>query len=246
MVYRFHRNLLSLLICTLLTSAIPLYFTQHAISLEAFGGQDSNYLKVNHINTENLDVKNKSLAVTTPIYTHTIAANNTNSKTATSNIADGMNVIERLSDKGKYKIQLRSNESFKSLPKKEFEMQIVFLNTTKGSTQYNNNNTISQIKQILLPINGFDITIYSNNGKVLWQKTNQTINTATAFENVTFANGDYGGDITIQLTKIKPSPVPIGAAISLGSNKNIGAITGPSANDKTHTDSVTFTASIRK
>jgi hypothetical protein len=67
----------------------------------------------------------------------------------------------------------------------------------------------------LLPVNGFDVTIYSNNGKVLWQKTNQIINAATAFENVTFAKSGYSGGITIQITNIKPSPVPIGTAIPL-------------------------------
>jgi hypothetical protein len=98
-------------------------------------------------------------------------------------------------------------------------MQILFLNTSSASAQSNTNDaTITgsqqQTKQ-LLPVNGFDITIYSNNGKVLWQKTNQTINAATAFENVTFANSGYSGGITIQLTNIKPSPVPIGTAMVL-------------------------------
>jgi hypothetical protein len=45
--------------------------------------------------------------------------------------------------------------------------------------------------------------------KVLWQKTNQTINTATAFENVTLTNGGYVGGITVQITNFKPSPVPL-------------------------------------
>jgi hypothetical protein len=243
MVYRFHDNTLSLLFSTLLASTILLYFIQQAILLEAFAEQDSSYLNVNDTNIQTY-VKNKSFAVTTAVSTDTSAVNNTNSKTATANITDGMNVIERLSDKGKYKIQLRSNESFSFLPKEGFDMQIIFLNASSASAQ-SNNNTISQMKQ-LLPVNVFDITIYSNNGKLLWQKTNHAINAATAFENITFTNSGYSGGITIQLTNIKPSPVPIGTAIPLGSNKNIDAITGPSANNKTVTDSVTFTASIVK
>jgi hypothetical protein len=243
MVYRFHDNTLSLLFSTLLASTILLYFIQQAILLEAFAEQDSSYLNVNDTNIEAY-VKNKSFAVTTAVSTDTSAVNNTNSKTATANITDGMNVIERLSDKGKYKIQLRSNESFSFLPKEGFDIQIIFLNASSASAQ-SNNNTISQMKQ-LLPINVFDITIYSNNGKLLWQNTNHAINAATAFENITFANSGYSGGITIQLTNIKPSPVPIGTAIPLGSNKNVDAITGPSANNKTVTDSVTFTASIVK
>jgi hypothetical protein len=243
MVYRFHDNALSLLSSTLLASTILLYFIQQAILLEAFAEQDSSYLNVNDTNIQTC-VKNKSFAVTIAVSTDSSAVNNTNSKTATANITDGMNVIERLSDKGKYKIQLRSNESFSFLPKEGFDMQIIFLNASSASAQ-SKNNTISQMKQ-LLPVNVFDITIYSNNGKLLWQKANHAINAATAFENITFANSGYSGGITIQLTNIKPSPVPIGTAIPLGSNKNIDAITGPSANNKTVIDSVTFTASIVK
>ena len=61
-----------------------------------------------------------------------------------------------------------------------------------------------------------------------------------------FANGDYSGGISIQLTNIKPSPVPIGTAIPLGSDKNIGALTGSIPTNKTQIDSVTFAASILK
>jgi hypothetical protein len=86
--------------------------------------------------------------------------------------------------------------------------------------------------------------------KVLWQKTNQTINTATAFENVTLTNGGYVGGITVQVTNFKPSPVPIGTATPLlsgSNNNNNSAILGPTTmNGKTPTDSVTFTASIVK
>ena len=245
MVYLFHDNALSLLFSTLLASTILLYFTQQAIHLEAIGGHDSNYLNMNHRKIQNLDIKNNStFAVTiTPISNDTSAVNDTNSKTATANITDRMNVIEKLSDKSIYRVQLRSNESFSSLPKKGFAMQMLFLNASSTPAQSNNNNT-SQMKRIL-PVNGFDMTIYSNNGKVLWQKTNQTINAATAFENVIFANGGYSGSITIQLTNIKPSPVPIGTAIPLGSN-NTDVIIGSATDNKTPTDSVTFAASIFK
>ena len=86
--------------------------------------------------------------------------------------------------------------------------------SASSASAQSTNNTISEMKR-LLPVNGFDVTIYSNNGKVLWQKTNQIINAATAFENVTFAKSGYSGGITIQITNIKPSPVPIGTAIPL-------------------------------
>ena len=109
--------------------------------------------------------------------------------------------------------------------------QILFLKASNTPAQSNNSAVIAgpqqqNTNQLLVPVNGFDLTIYLNNGKILWQKTNQTINAATAFENITFTDGGYsGGDITIQLSNIKPSPVPIGTAIPLGSDKNIEALT---------------------
>ena len=77
-------------------------------------------------------------------------------------------------------------------------------------------------------------------------KTNQTINTSTAFEKVAFTSGE-GGGITIQITNIRPSSVPIGAAIPLlsGSNAN-NTMVGGVPHNKMRTDSVTFTASISK
>src|SRR5919199_3934385 len=210
MVYQLHKNTLLILFSTLLISGILYYIKLPSIHLEVHGLQ-------------NASVQNSN-------------SNNDNTKPAIANITNNGNVVEKASDKGMYRIQLRSNESFSSLPKKGFDLQILFMNASGASAQSNNTNgaTITgsqqqqqqQTKQ-LVPVNGFDITIYSNNGNVLWQKTNQTINAATAFENVVFAYGSYsGGGITIQLTNIKPSPVPIGTAIPLGSDKNIGALTG--------------------
>ena len=132
-------------------------------------------------------------------------------------------------------------------------MQILFLNASSNSrAAIVLPPSLPIIMKQLVPVNSFDITIYSNNGKVLWQKTNQTINTATAFEKITFENGGGGRGITIQVTNIKHSPVPIGAAIPLfaSSNNNNGS-TVPrdrgsihNNNNKIPADSVTFTAVV--
>ena len=238
MVYQFHKNTLLILFSTLLISGILYYIKLPSVHLEVHGLQNANYLTMKYASIQNSN------------------SNNNNTKLAIANIPNNGNVVEKASDKGMYRIQLRSNEPFNSLPKKGFDLQILFMNASGASAQSNNTNSATitggqqqqqQTKQQLVPVNGFDITIYSNNGKVLWQKTNQTINAATAFENVVFADGSYsGGGITIQLTNIKPSPVPIGTAIPLGSDKNIGALTGSIPTNKTQIDSVTFTASIFK
>ncbi len=60
-----------------------------------------------------------------------------------------------------YRVQLRSNESFNFLPKNGFNMQMLFLNANSTSAEFT--STISQMNQ-LVPVNGFDMTIYSNNG----------------------------------------------------------------------------------
>lgn len=178
--------------------------------------------------------------------------------TVSSSSSSNPKFVEKLSDKHIYRVMIRSNQSFSLLPKNGFNMQILFLNASSNSRASIVLPPSSPIimKQ-LVPVNSFDITIYSNNGKVLWQKTNQTINTATAFEKVTFENGGsgYSGGITIQLTNIKPSPVPIGAAIPLFASSNnsngVNSSTVPrdggsihNNNNKIPADSVTFTAVV--
>ena len=180
--------------------------------------------------------------------------------TAAPSSSSNPKVIEKLSDKHIYRVLIRSNQSFDSLPKDGFNMQILFLNASSSSATATTAAIVSPSSPIvmkeLVPVDSFDITIYSNNGKVLWQKTNQTINTATAFEKVTFTNasGYSSGGITIQITNIKPSPVPIGAAIPLFSGSNnsngINSSTAPRGGGFIHTnnkmlaDSITFTALV--
>jgi hypothetical protein len=115
-------------------------------------------------------------------------------------------------------------------------MQILFLNANASEPSAISIAREQQQQQQPTPVNSFDITIYSNKGKVLWQKTNQTINTATAFENVTLTNGGYVGGITVQVTNFKPSPVPIGTATPLlsGSNNNNNSAIPVNINMMTH------------
>jgi hypothetical protein len=250
MICRLHDDILSLLLffSTLSMSILLLYFAQLPLHLDVLGEQDSVYLNVKHAELQN-SIAYNSVTMATAIATNTSISNINPKTTTTANATATGNIIEKLSDKGMYRVQLRSNESFNFLPKNGFNIQMLFLNASRTSAQ--SSTTTSQMKQ-LVPVSGFDMTIYSNNGKVLWQKTNQTINAATAFENVTLTNGGYIGGITIQVTNIKPSSVPIGTAIPLlsGSNNNNNsnsAILGPTTmNGKTPTDSVTFTASIVK
>jgi hypothetical protein len=233
-----------LLFSTLLSSVFLLLYSTQS-SLQVFA-ENSQGLSTRNVNLQ--PARNNSSEI--------IAANThaTHIKAAATN--SSATIIGKLSDKGIYKVQLRSNESFSLLPKNGFDMQIQFLNANASKP-----STTSIIEgrqqQQPIPVNSFDITIYSNNGKVLWQKTNQTIIAATAFEKVAFTNdgGGYnsgGGGITIQVTNIKPSLIPLGTAMPLfgqnssNSSSSILGSTGNNNNNKTSTDSVTFTAALAK
>ena len=240
-----------------LTTQLPLF------SSEVFAKQGN----FKSINVKQISLYSKATDSNTTATTAVVTVNNNNtlainssyleakSDIATAAPFSNLKVIEKLSDKHIYRVLIRSNQSFDSLPKDGFNMQILFLNASSSSAAIVSPSSPIVMKE-LVPVNSFDITIYSNNGKVLWQKTNQTINTAIAFEKVTFTNGSgySGGGITIQLTNIKPSPVPIGAAIPLFSGSNnsngINSSTAPRGGGFIHTnnkmlaDSITFTALV--
>ena len=243
--------------CKSLTSVLllilSLYSTELSLPLltplQVFA-ENSQDISTRNVNLQS--IRNSSSEI---IATNNIAAN-TNAaayiKAAASNLSG--TVIEKISDKAMYKVQLRSNGPFNFLPKNGFDMQILFLNTN-ASEPSATSIVMEQEQQQPIPVNSFDITIYSDNGKVLWQKTNQTITAATAFEKVAFTNGGGykggGGGITIQITNIKPSPIPLGTATPLfsqNSSNSSSSILGSTVNNnnKTSTDSVTFTAAVAK
>ncbi|MGC1931896.1 MAG: hypothetical protein WA667_23240 [Candidatus Nitrosopolaris sp.] len=132
-------------------------------------------------------------------------------------------IITNISSKGIYKVQLSWNTpiSIQSLPKSGFAPAISFMNasappatlktipnraaasggTTMGSgTQYNVPGSI----QPLVSVNSFDMTIYDNHGKLLWNKVDQPVTGGKGFEQVVFPNG-FAGDITILIHNIKSS-----------------------------------------
>jgi hypothetical protein len=107
--------------------------------------------------------------------------------------------------------------------------------------------------QNLLPIDSFDISIYSEDGKVLWHKSNPPIIAGKAAEKITFANG-YSGGITILINNIKASSgIDSTTAVRLSGTNATGAQQPTNANQSTfshnpdgslRTDSVKFTAKV--
>jgi hypothetical protein len=132
-------------------------------------------------------------------------------------------MITNISSNGNYKVQLSFNSplSIHSLPKSGFSPSITFLNgtappatsntipnraaqagvTTIGGsgTQYNVPGSI----QRLASVSSFDMTIYDNHGKVLWNKANQPVTGGKGLEQVVLPNG-YTGNISILIHNIKP------------------------------------------
>jgi hypothetical protein len=64
-----------------------------------------------------------------------------------------------------------------------------------------------------VPIDSFDMVIYSNNGNVLWHKTNQAVTAGRATEIISL-NGNYTGPITILINNIKSSNAMTGSTIT--------------------------------
>jgi hypothetical protein len=135
-------------------------------------------------------------------------------------------MVEKVSDKGNYRVQIMWNQSSVALPKGGFDMEIDFLNASaplptaktvppkqsaiKGETSVGaslQNVPVPSIIQPTVPVDSYDITIYSNHGKVLWNKVNQPVSGGRGVQRVTFANA-YIGDITIQITNIKSGNKP--------------------------------------
>jgi hypothetical protein len=182
--------------------------------------------------------------------------------TTSSNIP----VLEKLSDKGSYKIQLRWGQPPSLLPENGFDMEIVFLNATAPTAspetfpQKETNETgfatlgatgITQPSTIerMVPIKSYDISIYSEDGKEIWKKSNQAVQAGRAYERVTFEK-PYTGNITVSIYNIKSSggiagtiAAPLSETTSNTTSTNV-ASKGEDADKSEPTDSVKFPATV--
>jgi len=146
------------------------------------------------------------------------------------------------------------------LPKSGFQTQIEFLNASAAAPT---SNTIPQkesairgesslgmpasqpnIIKRLVPVDSFDMAIYSNDGKVLWNKTNQAVTAGTATETVSF-NGNYTGPITILINNIKSSNIMTGTVTTpLSTPTPPNTTTSSTGGNGTTTDSVRFNSKL--
>jgi hypothetical protein len=191
------------------------------------------------------------------------ANNNTQPRINSASTSSQPPVTTKISDKGIYQVQLTfvstlPIQSPNLLSKNGFQMEIDFLNasapppTTKtvpqkessirGESSLGMPGSQPSIIQRLLPVDSFDMTIYSDNGKVLWNKTNQPVTAGRGTETVSL-NGSYTGPVTILINNIKSSNVMAGGNPAQLSTPN-NTTTAATAGNKGTTDSVRFTSKL--
>jgi hypothetical protein len=174
-------------------------------------------------------------------------------------------VLEKLTDKGTYKVQLRWGQPPSLLPENGFDMEIVFLNassppaspqtfpatetnetgaaTTMGATGYTDPSLIER----MVPIQSYDISIYSDDGRELWKKTNQAVQGGRAYERVTLEK-PYTGNITVSIFNIKDTGGLTGT-IAAPLSETSSNVTTPSmdtekSNNRQSAESVKFSARV--
>jgi hypothetical protein len=172
-------------------------------------------------------------------------------------------VLEKLSDKGTYLVQLRWSQAPSLLPEDGFDMEIVFLNasaprgtaqtypTTEtnqsesvGSTGYTDPSLIER----MVPIKSYDIAIYSDDGRELWKKENQAVQGGRDSERVTLEE-PYTGNITINIRNIEGAGGLTGT-IAEPLSQTTGNLTSPMTNTKDvknqtqSSESVNFSARV--
>lgn len=150
-------------------------------------------------------------------------------------------VLTQLSEKGIYKVQLTWPQ-YTLNPQGEIQVGIAFMNASapepseqtvpqresnvSGGPDTDPTRTVPGTLQFLLPIDSYDMIIYSSDGKELWKKVDQPGLGGQGTQNVRFAS-NYTGPVTIEINNIKP-----------------GWDTGGTATASDITDSVKFTATI--
>lgn len=100
----------------------------------------------------------------------------------------------------------------------------------------------------MVPIQSYDMTVYSDDGRELWKKENQAVQGGRAYERVTLEE-PYTGNITISIQNIKGTgglSGTIAGPLSETSSNLTSSIEGSdNTKNKTQlTDSVKFTASV--
>ena len=146
-------------------------------------------------------------------------------------------VLEQMSDKATYLVQLRWPQDGPT-PQVGLSIELVFLNasspqpTEENFPQTEINETGASgftdpgIIETTLHVESYDITIYAGDGRELWEKADQPGEGGRGTQRIDF-EGNYTGPITINITNIRP-----------------GWDAGGTVTAEDLTDSVSFTATV--
>lgn len=125
-------------------------------------------------------------------------------------------ILSRTSHNGIYEVQLlwsvpQSLQSPNILPEEGFDLQIQFLDTNASDPANRTiptHNMISDelqptpVIEPLLPVSNYDLTIFSEDGDIIWQRNDIAPTGGRGVERVILDN-PYEGGITISITDIK-------------------------------------------
>ena len=182
------------------------------------------------------------------------ADNNTQHRIKSASTSSQPPITTKISEKGIYQVQLTfistlPIQSANLLPKSGFQMEIDFLNASAPAPTSKTNSSLGMLAsqpniiQRLVPVDSFDMTIYSNIGKVLWNKTNEAATAGRGTEMVSF-NGNYTGPITILINNIKSSNVMTDVTTPLSTPAPANTTTPSTAGKGTTIDSVRFASKL--
>lgn len=126
-------------------------------------------------------------------------------------------LLEKLSDNGNYLVRL-SWAQLPVNPDNAFDLQVIFLDpetptgpngtvaqpesNQTGSGQEGGSITVPDTQQNFVDVESYDITIYTNDGSILWQKMDQPGMGGAPGERI--LPGNYTGPVTIEITDIRP------------------------------------------
>jgi hypothetical protein len=155
---------------------------------------------------------------------------------------NGVPILKQVSEKGIYRVLLKWPQVTLN-PQGAIQTEIVFLNAsapeptvnnipqketnlTGASTPEASGFNTPEILEATLPVDSYDMTIHTADGKELWKKVDQPGLGGRGTQDVQFA-GNYTGPVTIEISNIKP-----------------GWDTSGTTTASDMTDSVKFTATV--
>ena len=233
---------LSLLNCLKIPLYTALYVALLAFAVNQSGDSTSILAQGNNTSDQPLEGSNINLSssMSQTDEPGDVGEENVTGNTENQTSSPRLPILSEVSDKGTYRVELRWSspvdiQSPAILSKDGFDIELLFLNATSPEAtpqtmQGNNSNLtmdfqrsisseISNLSTVepIVPIDNFDIAIYDDQGKELWNKTDQTLTAGRSPLRV-MLDPNYSGGITITVDDIKS---PLTSASTEKANESV-------------------------